>query len=215
MNSLPFEPDRVKGVIFDAFGTVVRIGDKKRPYRLLLDAAARMGRTPRKEDVPALMSMNFGLAAAAAWMGVQLPLQEITEIEQALFEELATVTPFAEVSPTLAQLRTAGFTIGLCSNLAEPYAAPIHCVLPEAFDAYVWSFEVGSVKPEDAIYSVACFMTGCAPHELLFVGDTYAADVEGPRRFGMQAIHLARDGKSPEPMCLRSIDELVPLLLNH
>ena len=44
------------------------------------------------------------------------------------------------------------------------------------------------------------------------VGDTYNADCLGPRRFGMQAVHLARVGHSPDRTFLKSLSDLHTLL---
>lgn len=208
-----FDPSHVKGVIFDAFGTLVYIANARRPYRRLLDAAAQAGRVPRADDAANVMSRRCGLAEVASWLDAGLSLIVIGELERELVEEVATVRPYPEARTTINRLRDVGLKVGVCSNLAAPYAVPIYSLLPDAFDACVWSFDVGAVKPDPAIYAAVCATSNLAPEELLFVGDTYAADVMGPRAFGMQAIHLARNGQSPEPGFLRELGELVPMLV--
>jgi len=47
-------------------------------------------------------------------------------------------------------------------------------------------------KPDPAIFQRVCDALGCAPGEVVFVGDSERCDVDGPRAFGMQAHHLDR-----------------------
>ena len=75
-------------------------------------------------------------------------------------------------------------------------------------DAYVWSFEVGAIKPGPIIYQAACEALQVKPDEILMVGDTYDADCLGPRKLGMQALHLARRGCSPDSTFLKSLSGL-------
>ena len=110
--------------------------------------------------------------------------------------------------PVLRALQRQGLQLGLCSNLAKPYAPPVLSLLPFELDAYAWSFEVGAVKPYHRIYSTVWQSLALSPGEVLMVGDTYEADCLGPRRVGMHAIHLARNLASPAPCFLRSLCEL-------
>ena len=79
----------------------------------------------------------------------------------------------------------------MCSNLAAEYGPAVLGLLP-GLDAYVLSYEVGLAKPDPAIFGRVCAELGCAPGEVVFVGDSKRCDVDGPRAFGMQARHLDR-----------------------
>ena len=79
----------------------------------------------------------------------------------------------------------------MCSNLAAEYGPAVLGLLPD-LDAYVLSYEVGLAKPDPAIFQHVCDALGCAPGEVVFVGDSVRCDVDGPRAFGMQARHLDR-----------------------
>lgn len=46
------------------------------------------------------------------------------------------------------------------------------------------------MKPEAEIYRLVIEAAGVPASRLLFVGDTPAADIEGPRSAGMRAIHI-------------------------
>jgi putative hydrolase of the HAD superfamily len=53
--------------------------------------------------------------------------------------------------------------------------------------------EHGAAKPEPSIFLAACERLGCAPHEVLHVGDNVEADVLGAARAGLRTAWLHRD----------------------
>lgn len=181
----------IKAVVFDAYGTVVRIGDPRHPYRQLLRAhnTALAG-----VDMSDVMRKTTTLQVVAEMLKVKVPLEEMHRLQQELYAEVASITAYDDVAPVWEALREKGIKIGICSNLATPYIRPVLHVLPFAPDVAVWSCDVGHVKDEPEIYKIACYKLGVSPAEALMVGDTYKADVRGPREAGMQAVHLKREG---------------------
>lgn len=202
----------IKAVAFDLFGTLVEIGEKRRPYRQLMQHIASTGRTPQPGDAAILMSNNVGLAGAAQLFGIDVPPAQLAALELELYAELPTIRLYPEAARCLHTLRDAGYKIGLCSNLSAPYAVPVKLLLPFELDAYAWSFEAGAVKPQRAIFDALCDGLLCAPEEVLMVGDTVDADYVGPRAAGMHSIYLARHGESPVDEWIRNLDELVQSL---
>ncbi|MEM7054082.1 MAG: HAD family hydrolase, partial [Pseudomonadota bacterium] len=89
-------------------------------------------------------------------------------------------------------LRDTRLKIGLCSNLAAPYGPPLRALLPDAPDAEVLSYNEGHIKPEPEIYHRVIKQLGVPANRILFVGDTYRADIEGPQEAGMQAMEIAQ-----------------------
>lgn len=152
----------IKAVAFDVFGTLVEIGEKRRPYRQLMQHIASLGRSPQPDDAAALMSTNVGLAGAAHLFGIDIATAQLAALELELFAELPTIRLYPETIRTLQSLRDAGYKIGLCSNLSAPYAVPVKLLLPFPLDAYVWSFEAGAVKPQRAIFDALCDQLQCA-----------------------------------------------------
>lgn len=202
-------PAPVRAVVFDAFGTLVQLHDRRRPYRRLLDFSVAAGRKPHPDDAARIMRSDCDLRGVAAWLGVPEETELLAEIESDLAIELASIDLFPETITTLEVLREKGIRTGLCSNLAQPYARPVLDLLPFTLDAYAWSFEVGAVKPESAIYEAVSRMLALAPEEILMVGDTYEADCLGPRRQGMPALHLVRQGTSQDASFIRTLDEVL------
>lgn len=139
------------------------------------------------------MTRNLGLAGAASLFSTQLSHDELAGLELDLYAELASVRPYDDSLQALERLKEAGLKVALCSNLAAPYAVPTKLLLPE-FDAYAWSFDVGAIKPEPAIYQHLIERLGCKLSSIAMIGDTLEADALGPGRLGIQGHHLQRDG---------------------
>ena len=157
------------------------------------------------------MSVDVGLAEAADLLGVTLPGDVLEELTAALDAELASISLFEDAIPAIRWLKDRGLRIGLCSNLAGPYAKPVQALLPQ-LDAYAWSFAVGAVKPEPRMYSYLCNALDALPEQVLMVGDTLSADYEGPRSFGMQACHLARKRTSEAKVWISTLMEIESLI---
>jgi HAD superfamily hydrolase (TIGR01509 family) len=183
---------RFDAVVFDVYGTLAEIGDKRAPFRQLLRLGERQGRPIGPGDAAALMRQPLGLREAGERLGIRLAAEQLAGLEADLHAELASIRLFPDAAATLHALRARGIKLGLCSNLAADYAAPVLALLPLRLDACTWSFDAGAIKPDPAIYDRACRALACAPGRVLMVGDTPAADVDGPRAFGMQSILLDR-----------------------
>ena len=130
---------------------------------------------------------------------------------------------YDEVPDVLATLRDRGIGIVICSNwdwdLREAVA---ESGLTDAVDAMVSSAWVGARKPHPRIFTAALAEAGGVPHEeVLFVGDTWGPDVEGPLAVGLRPLYLRRDGHGPDgtaPNELRDVEvaadiSVIPALL--
>ncbi|MFL9891041.1 MULTISPECIES: HAD family hydrolase [Paraburkholderia] len=173
-------------VVFDLFGTLLQIGDRRSPYRLLMQWMRDAGRRPLPDDAARLMSRPAPLSDVGTLFGVELPDDLLATAQRALEDEVNSLRLFPDTVMSVALLRDAGVRVGICSNLASPYGDAAKALLP-MMDAYAWSYEAGAVKPDPAIYQHVLDQLGCAAHDVLFIGDTPAADIDGPRAFGMSA----------------------------
>lgn len=82
-----------------------------------------------------------------------------------------------------------------------------------------YSYAIGAAKPDPAIFLHVQKVVGVSPENILHVGDSRIADVEGAMAVGWQAVLLDRDGKSIERegtssgiRVIRSLRELRGLL---
>lgn len=198
---------QIQAVCFDGFGTLVEIGDKRRPFKALLDNAGSLSAATQALTTPMTLrdlARDLATNTDEVWLA-------------ALEADLAAETASTQLRPGIdavwSRLRRAGLKVSVCSNLAAPYADVLLGCLPDEPDAVVLSFEVGLMKPQPEIYELVCERLGLEPRQILFVGDTVEADVEGPRRAGLFAMHIdefeAGMGNAATPGLPEPITELL------
>jgi putative hydrolase of the HAD superfamily len=104
---------------------------------------------------------------------------------------------FEDVLPTLEALATAGLRMGVISNFAWHLpAAAEHLGVGRYMEFVVTSARAGYRKPHPEIFRAALARLGLDAGRVLYVGDSYLPDVQGPRRVGMDAVLLDRKGRS-------------------
>ena len=178
---------KIKAVCFDAFGTLVEIKDKRRSHGALLSLIDMPARDQLKH---AIMREALTLDDCIAQYAPKLDAQAAQRLKDDLSAELASITLRAHINELWASLRAGGYKIGLCSNLALSYGPPLLKTLPGDPDALILSYEAGYIKPEAQIYKHVCDKLSLPAEAILFTGDTISADVDGPKAFGMQAMHI-------------------------
>ena len=176
---------KIRAVCFDAFGTLVEITDKRRPFQALLQGRVE---TVTAEEV---LTRPLSLQEVAARVGHELGEGGLAALEADLQAECTSVRLRPGIAKIWQTLRERGLRIGICSNLTLPYGAPLVSALPDTPDAMILSYEVGLVKPDPAIFRLACDRLGLQPAEILFVGDTPSADIDGPQAIGMPAMLIS------------------------
>ena len=203
-------PKSPRVLLFDLFGTLVTIRNKRAPYRQLLAWAKTHRALPEGFDALDLMRQPLTIEDVAARLTVPVPPEQLKEWQLALGNELASVELTPGVEETLPQLVRGGYVLGVCSNLAAPYGPPaLACLATLVPLRSVLSFEVGAVKPEPTIYAKALEVFGCNAADVLFVGDTWTADVAGPRSAGMAAVWVAQGtAGTPAPCSIATIADL-------
>ena len=103
--------------------------------------------------------------------------------------------PFEDVIPSLSSLHSAGYRLGVLSNLRrdmDPLCERLG--LAPYLDFCVSSTETGAEKPHAPIFLEALKQMAATPEEVLHVGDQYCADVLGARAVGMHSVLIDRGG---------------------
>lgn len=181
-----------KVIIFDAFGTLVKIKSGRSPYRKLMIWLKENGRKPHANDAKFIMSNDVNIQQLAALFGYAIPIQLLNEIQDDFQEELKTIELYEDTISTLQNLKIRGYKIALCSNLAKPYGEQLKKLIPDLFDFIVFSYEVGFIKPEQKIYEMIQTHFNCDMAEMIFIGDHPILDVEKPISLGMSARLIQR-----------------------
>src|SRR5690606_31426870 len=181
MNNQPY-----KAVVFDVFGTLIEIQNSQSPYKKMMKWLKQQGRKPQPNDAAMIMSLDGNFETLASYFGYQLPSTLLEEMNNALQHDLKHMRAFDDSIPMLLELRKLGYKLAVCSNAATPYGERVQHLLPP-LDAYAWSFKLGANKPDPTIYRYFLNQLKCQPNEVLFIGDTQLADVDGPKKLGMSA----------------------------
>lgn len=127
-----------------------------------------------------------------------------------LVEELYAATKsfelqaYPEVPGVLRELRGRGLTLAVCSNWDWHLdRAMAQAGLTDLVDVMVTSAQAGARKPHRRIYERTLEETGVDdPGRIVFVGDSWGPDVEGPAAMGMRPVHVWRpewDGEREPP----------------
>ncbi|MCK7678513.1 HAD family hydrolase [Corynebacterium meridianum] len=111
-----------------------------------------------------------------------------------LYREAWTAFPDAE--PALRRALGTGVRVGVLTNsVAEVQAEKLRRTgLDFPGVRLLASGDLGVAKPRPECYRKALELLGVAPGEAVMIGDSFANDVAGPRRAGMAAVWLNRDG---------------------
>ena len=155
-------------IVFDVFGTLVKIGERRSPYRKLMKWLKENGRQPKPDDAKFIMSQNLSFTELAKLLGINIPDQLLQELEHDLSEELQSIVLYGDTLSILEELKKLGFRLALCSNLAMPYRKVVSSLLPN-IDAYALSYEVGAIKPESQIYQYLIDQLECHAKDVLFI----------------------------------------------
>ncbi|WDY56547.1 HAD family hydrolase [Pseudomonas sp. PSKL.D1] len=189
----------VKFILYDAFGTLLRIPNGRHPYRQLLREGARQGRKMQANDVHQIMTRHLDLAQAAEHFGIKISADHLAEIESVLKAELESIEAYDDGLRAVEILQAEGIRVAVASNLAAPYANPVRHHYP-TMDAYGFSFAVGALKPQPFLYRATCELLGMedtstlTADEVMMIGDSEKCDRIGPQAVGIQGFLLNRNG---------------------
>ena len=210
-------------VLLDALGTLISF-DPPAP-RLRLALRERLGIDVSLQDADAAMRAEIayyrqhlhegrdaaslaGLrsrcaAAMGPVLGVDVPVG-------ALLDALHFFA-YPDAAPTLRELRAAGLRTVVVSNWDHSLHERLQETgLADLVDGALASAEVGSAKPDGAIFAAALELAGTG--DAWHVGDTVEADVQGALGAGLRPVLIARGKDVSAPDGVPVIDSLAALL---
>lgn len=194
----------ISAVVFDAFGTIVHIGQRTNPYGALLKEGRRQGLALTPDSTHFVMTANLGFDQVADHLGIELYSPKRVEMNNALVKELTSIEPYPDALEAIDLLQQAGVIIGICSNLAQPYGPVIRKAFPHV-QCNAFSYELGVMKPDPSIYLSLCRKMGVEARDaerekageenrVVMIGDSRKCDRDGPRGVGIVGYHLDRSG---------------------
>jgi len=142
---------------------------------------------------------------------------ELTRLMEDGYNPQSYVYP--QTFDTLRSIRNAGFTLGLVSNRSQPFHEEIQELgLTPYFDFMYVAADVNAWKPDPSIFERALSQSGSQPHEIVYIGDNFYADIIGAQRAGFHPILLDPEQVFPDANCtvIGSLRELEAMLnSNH
>jgi HAD superfamily hydrolase (TIGR01509 family) len=206
----------VRAVFLDALGTLVeleppwlslreRIPAEVSDERLIAAVRAEMafyrehsdeGRDPAslaelRERCAALISRELGM-----------------EVSAQLLVDSIRFSAYPDSAPALRGLRDRGLRLLAVSNWDCSLPDVLErCGLGGLLDGVVTSAGAGARKPDPEIFRRALELAGCAPDEVLHVGDTPEEDAAGARAAGITPLLIDRSGGGGDISSLAEIDQ--------
>jgi len=110
------------------------------------------------------------------------------------------------------RLKAAGIRTGILSNMGDNVLERILEIFAwvEDFDALVWSYQHGLVKPDAAIYELAAEKIGVEPGEILFLDDRLE-NIEGAERVGWHGLVFTTVEELRKDLVAKGYDAWLPL----
>jgi putative hydrolase of the HAD superfamily len=138
----------------------------------------------------------------------------VADLTVAMLEALR-FTAYPDAPAALTGLRERGVVLVVVSNWDVSLPAVLRGVgLEGMVDGVVTSAQVGSPKPDRAIFDAALALAGVSPDRAVHVGDSLEHDVRGALAAGIRPVLLRREGAEPDepPPGVPTISSLAELL---
>ncbi len=229
----------IRAAVFDLDDTLYAFetpgGPNEQALRALADyAAPKLGVSPdaflaevaaslraQKEragaDNPGYHSRSVRYARLLEARG--LPLRLALDFDETYWRELfARIRPAPGAADLLRACRARGLRVGLGTDMTaiEQFRKMEALGLLDLVDFVVTSEEAGVEKPTPAFFELVVRKAGCAPGEILFVGDNLRKDVLGSVAAGLRAVWVQPDAAAraahPEVASVASLPELAAAL---
>jgi len=201
---------KFRAILFDLYDTLVWL-DVQESNRCRQQLAERLGvsvdrflDTWRQSVNDRMLgkggNLSSHVAAAAARLGIRPTdtlVADLVDIERRRLE--ASVRLYPSTVPVLRHLATAGYRLGLLSNVSDGAAIPIaHLGIDSLFDEMILSHEVGLLKPDPAIYRLACERLHTTPEETVFVADGGFGELDAAHQLGIFCVLIEQDNQSKD-----------------
>jgi putative hydrolase of the HAD superfamily len=227
--------DLITHVFFDFFGTLVDYDPSVHPtHNAPFEFARAMGSEVTTAESVALWQrawdeleadarrtgreFSMNQVAKRYWTFIGSPPLSIGAIENLIAAYLDAWTE--DIRPSAYSLDCVkslaiDYRLAIVSNTHDSAMVPrllARFFPPNIFSHIVTSIDVGWRKPHPTIFQFALQVVGVSARSVVFVGDSWQADVEGPRSVGMSAVYV---GKGPEQHRSVSLQELPDVIRSH
>lgn len=132
-------------------------------------------------------SLNEAVFSLCRVIGFENPQKLVDEFQP------APVSLFEDTIPALDHLRAKGITMVAMSNCTPWEAGGLEALgLGQYLEDVFYSFAIGAAKPDPAMFRHVQKALGVSPANIVHVGDSSVADIDGARAVGWKAVLLDR-----------------------
>lgn len=226
-----------KAVFFDLYNTLVRYDPPREQMQVKVGAEFGIQLTPQavrrvlleaddyfyrenarlpvskrsREEAMALYTRYQGLVLRGC--GLEVPPETALKMLMRLRQSGMKLVLYDDVRPSLTGLRGRGLVLGMISNVDRDMASVFQELgLDSLLDFLFTSHQVGSDKPNPAIFRAALERAGVQAAEAIHVGDQYHSDVRGAQAVGISPVLLDRGGAQAPPAECPTINTLAQLV---
>ena len=189
-----------RAIIFDLFGTLVN-DFMSAPGQTHDELAAILGvpyepfmkqwrEITGRRTLGEFQTVEASIEHVCVTLGITLTAQQMARaVEFRLEYTRRALVPKPDAVATLAQLKQAGFKIGLLSNCS----VEIPILWPETefadlIESPIFSSRERLKKPNPRIYQIACERLDVAPEECLYIADGENHELKAAADFGMNPV---------------------------
>jgi REG-2-like HAD superfamily hydrolase len=137
--------------------------------------------------------------------GVDRPEEKLLQASHALYDWYQSPSqwqPYPDVAEALASADQRGLLQGVVSDWGTDLVPILHAhEITRHLDFVVASATVGLAKPHPGIFLHALERARLQARDVVYVGDSYVADVLGARAAGIVPVLIDRDGVAPAVDC--------------
>ena len=137
--------------------------------------------------------------------GLDLPRGELLSAGDAIYDWYQRPEqwePYPEVLEALRRAHERGLMQGVVSDWGTDLTPMLHAhEITQHLEFVVASAAVGTSKPHPDIFRYALARADLRPAQVVYVGDSYVADVLGARAVDIAPILIDREGKAPPVDC--------------
>jgi HAD superfamily hydrolase (TIGR01509 family) len=148
--------------------------------------------------------------------GFALSKEQLQEALRAMYSITQTNwLPEEDALPALNELKRRGYRIGLISNAADDENTQTLIDkgnLRPYLEYIISSAKFGRRKPDRSIFEAALSYFGIPAEQAVMVGDSFAADIVGAHRAGMQGIWITRRTRETADRAERPAEAVVKAL---
>lgn len=195
----------VDAVLFDCWGTLFTTTPTVPMYAIADEFGLRVDAGFRDAYEAAFMlERHDGYARPTRELAAAVEVDVDAAAVERVVDRLETLnerqSAYDDTYPALEALQERGLALALVTNTdaASLRGLRREFGLEATFDAVVPSYEVGSLKPDPAIFEAALDRLGVPPSRVAMVGDSPGSDVAAAQRLGMRAVLVDRAGIHPD-----------------